>query len=139
MCEALVEIEGDRLFRDVERELAAGAVIILPAGIFGFEQVVSEGLDGVADLERVGLRVGIAEEGLKKLDFGGRQLGFRIVRKCQDAFDLAVVGAAVEFDCDRRDAGGSERGEQSRLVGGVELFGKKRVCFRSAVAFGGTS
>ena len=120
----LVVVEPARTLRDVEAELAERALVVLPAAVGLFEEVVGELLDRFGERERPGLDARAVPQGRGDLDVGRGQLGRGVADAGIDAFDLAGVARAVEGDNDGGDAGCGEGGEDGGLVGGVGLVGE---------------
>src|ERR1700693_3507532 len=74
VADPLVVIERDRALGDIDREFAIGAVIVLPAAMRFFEEIVSDLLDSIPDRERRPLDLGPAPAGLRHLDLRVRQV-----------------------------------------------------------------
>jgi len=94
----LVVVERDCPILDVEREVAIGAVVVLPPAMSLLEDGIDEGLDRVAEGMRRSLDFfRIAEHRRDEFDLVRRQFREDVVaRPDLDLLDLAAVAVAVE-------------------------------------------
>jgi hypothetical protein len=113
---ALVVIERDRLLRDVEGDVAIGAIVVLPAGMGRFENVLSEAFDGGGDADGRTLRFGLAPNGFAYLDRGRGHGGVIVAGPDLDILDLAGIAIAVEADDEVGYASPRQRIEQRAFV-----------------------
>ena len=68
---ALIVVERDGPFGDVEDEVAIGAVAVLPAVVGFLEKIVGKPLDCVADGHRRPFGLSVAPDGGGDLDIAG--------------------------------------------------------------------
>jgi len=117
----LVDIEGDGPLGDIEGEVAAGAVVVLPAAMGLAKDVIDEYFDSL--LQRPGLAVdrGNSPASGGDLDLDLWQRDDIVSSFGLDHLDLAAVAAAVEIYEDGRDPRRGESVEEGGLVGNKQF------------------
>src|ERR1700679_3241538 len=100
---ALVVVERDRPFGDVEGEVAIGPVAVFPAVVGNPEEVEDEPLDGIVNRRRRAFGLGLVPDRRRDFDLSGWQRDDLVAGLRLDVLDLAAVAIAVEGDDDDGD------------------------------------
>src|SRR3989338_2642529 len=120
--ETLVELEMDAAGRDVEAELAPGAVVVLPAAMGIGEEVVGQLFDEILQRQAAHFDLGVVPGERGVFDLGRGELDHSFAGPSADASDLAAVPGTVKGHGDMGDAGGHEAIEEAVLVAGAQRF-----------------
>src|SRR6185312_7294051 len=103
--ETLIVFERDHAARDVEGEVAVGAVVVFPAAMELPEEIIGELLDRFPDRQACPLHSRAVRRRGGDVDCAIWKLDCRAGGSRFDLLDLAGIAIAVEMDSDSRDPG----------------------------------
>lgn len=93
----------------VELEFAERAVVVLPAALLLFEEVVAKGLNGLSQ-RLIEFRQGVVPKiGAEQTHRGVGEWAFYAMRPTDDVLDLATVALTIKADVDAGDVGSVTR------------------------------